>query len=100
MAKPHVKPPRRVPHRTCVGCRTVNAKRALTRVVRGPEGVRPDPTGKADGRGAYIHNRRSCWERALTGDTLERALRTTLTEAERESLWQIGQTMPDDGSEP
>ncbi len=69
---------RHVPQRTCVGCQEVLPKRALIRVVRGPEGVHIDPTGKAPGRGAYLHDRRSCWERALQG-SLARALRTALT---------------------
>jgi predicted RNA-binding protein YlxR (DUF448 family) len=90
-AGPRVK---RVPQRTCVGCRQVLAKRTLVRLVRGPDGVRIDPTGKAAGRGAYLHNQRSCWEQALKGGHLARALRTELGEADRERLWQVGQAMP------
>jgi predicted RNA-binding protein YlxR (DUF448 family) len=75
-------PARRVPQRTCVGCRTVLPKRQLVRLVRGADGmVRVDPTGKAQGRGAYLHDRRSCWQKALTGHALEQALKVTLTEA-------------------
>jgi predicted RNA-binding protein YlxR (DUF448 family) len=55
------------------------------RVVRGPEGVSIDPTGKAPGRGAYVHQKRSCWDRALKG-SLSRALRTELTNEELEKL--------------
>jgi hypothetical protein len=55
------------------------------RVVRGPEGVSIDPTGKAPGRGAYVHEKRSCWDRALKG-SLSRALRTELTNEELEKL--------------
>ncbi len=54
-----------VPQRTCVGCRTVMAKRQLVRVVRTADGVLVDPTGKLAGRGAYLHDRRSCWESGL-----------------------------------
>ena len=64
--RPRVK---RMPQRTCVGCHQVLAKRALVRLVCGPDGVRVDPTGKANGRGAYLHNQRSCWERALKGES-------------------------------
>lgn len=67
-----------MPQRTCVGCREVLEKRALIRIVRGPHGVQIDPTGKAPGRGAYLHNLRSCWESALQG-SLAKALRTELT---------------------
>lgn len=76
---------RHVPQRTCVGCREVLAKRSLTRVVRGPNGVAIDPSGKAPGRGAYVHELRSCWDKALKG-SLNRALRTELTEKELEEL--------------
>jgi predicted RNA-binding protein YlxR (DUF448 family) len=68
-----------------VGCRQVLAKRSLIRVVRGPEGVRVDPTGKAPGRGAYVHDQESCWEAALRGP-LARALRTELTSEVRQAL--------------
>jgi predicted RNA-binding protein YlxR (DUF448 family) len=69
---------RHVPHRTCVGCRQVLPKRSLIRVVRGPDGVKVDLSGKASGRGAYLHDKRSCWQLALQGP-LARALRTELS---------------------
>lgn len=76
-----------LPQRTCVGCRAVNAKRQLVRLVRSAEGrVTVDPTGKAAGRGAYLHNRRACWQAALKGPALNQALRITLTEADRAEL--------------
>ena len=56
---------RHVPQRTCIGCRTVLAKRELIRLVRTPDGVFVDPTGRLAGRGTYLHNQRSCWEQAL-----------------------------------
>jgi uncharacterized protein len=76
---------RHIPLRTCIGCREVIAKRSLTRVVRTADGVKLDPTGKAAGRGAYLHNNRSCWQKALKGP-LARALKTELTEQDREEL--------------
>ena len=76
---------RHVPQRTCVGCRQVIEKRGLIRVVRGPEGVAIDPSGKAPGRGAYVHEQRTCWDRALKG-SLSKALRTGLTDKELEEL--------------
>lgn len=85
MAKPGTR--RRAPQRTCVVCRTTSDKRALTRLVRTADnGVLIDPSGKANGRGAYLCDQRSCWERALTSDVLARALRTTLTDADRERI--------------
>lgn len=74
-----------VPQRTCVGCREVLPKRSLIRIVRTPDGVMIDPTSKEPGRGAYIHDRRECWQQALKG-SLSRALRVELTEEERQRL--------------
>jgi len=76
---------RHVPQRTCVGCRQVVAKRALIRIVKGPDGITIDPSGKAPGRGAYIHKAASCWNSALSG-SLSKALRTKLTEEESNKL--------------
>ena len=82
MSKKTQKRVKHVPQRTCVGCRTVIAKRTLTRIVRTPEGIIIDPTGKANGRGAYLHNQRSCWERGLKG-ALAQSLKVELSAADR-----------------
>jgi len=74
-----------VPQRTCVGCREVLPKRTLIRIVTGPEGVIVDPTGKTHGRGAYLHDRRSCWMRGING-ALDHALKTELTAQEKGKL--------------
>jgi predicted RNA-binding protein YlxR (DUF448 family) len=44
-----------------------------------------DPKGKISGRGAYLHDRRSCWERGLKG-ALANALKIELTDEDREKL--------------
>ncbi len=84
---------RHVPQRTCVGCRETLSKRALIRVVRTPEGVRVDPSGKLPGRGAYLHDRVTCWERGLKG-ALGNALKTTINTEEREALLAFMATLP------
>jgi len=89
------KRPKHTPQRTCVGCRTVLPKRSLIRLVRRPEGVQIDPTGKLAGRGAYLHNRRSCWERGLKG-TLAHALKATLTPDDLERLRQFMLSLPEE----
>ena len=76
---------RHIPQRTCVGCRETLAKQTLTRIVRSPDGVQVDLTGKLSGRGAYLHNQRECWDKALKG-ALANALRTKLTAEERTAL--------------
>jgi predicted RNA-binding protein YlxR (DUF448 family) len=79
--------PRHVPQRTCVACRQVAGKRELVRIVRTPTGaVEVDPTGKKNGRGAYLHADPACWETALRRKALQHALKTELTEADRQAL--------------
>lgn len=76
-----------IPQRTCVGCRTGSAKREFVRVVRTPEdAVDVDPTGKRNGRGAYLCAQSSCWEEALKKDKLSRALRTNVSAQDAEAL--------------
>lgn len=73
------------------------AKRQLVRLVRGADGsVKVDPTGKAAGRGAYLHNRRSCWTNGLSSGALERALKVTLIDADRVALAAHGQHYSDE----
>lgn len=74
-----------VPQRTCVGCRDVLPKRTMIRIVRTAEGVKIDPSGKLAGRGAYLHDRRSCWEQGLRG-ALAHALKATINAEERATL--------------
>jgi uncharacterized protein len=69
------------------------AKRQLVRVVRTANGVLVDPTGKLAGRGAYLHDRRSCWESGLTA-SLAHALKTELSAADRERLEAFMNTLP------
>jgi predicted RNA-binding protein YlxR (DUF448 family) len=76
-----------IPQRTCVVCRRTFPKREVNRIVRSPEGeVHLDPTGKAPGRGAYLCNDLACWEKAVTSQVLDRALKTKLTPAQRAAL--------------
>ncbi|MEW6178669.1 MAG: YlxR family protein [Chloroflexota bacterium] len=95
MAKKPAQRTKHIPQRTCVGCRQVMAKRVLIRIVRTPQGVQIDPTGKLAGRGAYVHEDRQCWERALKG-ALAHALKTELTEQERMILTEYMQTLPEE----
>lgn len=76
-----------IPQRTCVACREKKDKRLLTRIVRSPDdGVVIDLTGKRNGRGAYLCGQESCWDRALNGQLLDKALKTEVTAEEKELL--------------
>ena len=86
--------PRHIPIRTCAVCREQGSKRGLTRVVRQPDGtVAIDPSGRLNGRGAYICDKASCWERAASTDVLAKALNVDLTPEFREDLRQFGLTV-------
>jgi predicted RNA-binding protein YlxR (DUF448 family) len=68
-----------------VGCKEVQAKNSLIRIVRTQTGVEIDPTGKLPGRGAYLHKRRSCWNHGIAG-SISHALKFELSDADREKL--------------
>lgn len=91
---------RHVPQRTCIACREQEGKRALIRIVRTPEGrVEIDATGKASGRGAYLHALRTCWEKALKRGTITAALKITPAKNDVEALRAFGTTLPVEGGE-
>ena len=74
--------PKKVPMRMCVGCREMKEKKSLVRVVRTTEGeIRMDPTGKANGRGAYVCPDPACLEKAVRQKQLERALEARIDES-------------------
>jgi predicted RNA-binding protein YlxR (DUF448 family) len=71
--------PRREPVRTCVACRQEAGKRSLVRVVRDASGVATvDATGRAPGRGAYLHRDPVCVEIARKKRALDRALKASV----------------------
>ena len=77
------------PQRTCIGCRRVRSKRELVRLVLPAEGpVAVDPTGKRNGRGAYIcrESGTTCIEQARKRKAVARALRAEPDRIDHESL--------------
>ncbi len=74
---------RHEPRRTCVACRQEGTKDELVRLVRGPDGVAVDASGRAPGRGAYLHRRAECVELARKRGALGRALRSPVPD----SVW-------------
>ncbi|NJN55694.1 MAG: YlxR family protein [Anaerolineae bacterium] len=80
--------PRHVPQRTCVVCRQKFDKRRLTRIVHTTDaGVVVDPTGKQNGRGAYLCDQPSCWEKAShQPNILAQALKTGIKTEELVAL--------------
>ena len=65
-----------------MACRTARAKRELQRIVRTPDGgVVLDPTGRLNGRGAYVCVGTECLTNAIKKGALARALETPLPAA-------------------
>ena len=94
MSKTDNKPKKHIPQRTCVACREVNEKRSLIRIVRTPEGVAIDTTGRMPGRGAYIHDSKECWEKALKRGVLARSLKTEISQEDMETLQAYMDKLP------
>lgn len=82
------KRPKHIPQRSCIVCRQKTDKRQLHRIVRTPDvGVCLDPTGKRNGRGAYICSQSACWDKLLKNrQILNQALMTEVTDVEIETL--------------
>jgi hypothetical protein len=69
----------------------------LTRIVRTPEGrIIIDPTGKANGRGAYLCSERACWERAIKRRVLNHALKTEVDAESTQRLLEHAATLEGD----
>jgi predicted RNA-binding protein YlxR (DUF448 family) len=84
------------PVRTCIGCRETAAKSALVRLVRHIDGsIGIDSSGKAPGRGAYVHGP-DCLTLAAKRRALGRATRTTLQPGEAARLRKEMEETPEE----
>ncbi len=71
--------PRKVPMRRCIACREMKQKRELLRIVKCSDGeVSVDKTGRMNGRGAYVCNDSSCFEKAQKTKALNREFKTEI----------------------
>ena len=81
---------RKIPLRTCVITKESLPKQELLRIVRTPEGeVKPDETGKLNGRGAYIKKDISVLEKAKKSGILEKRLECKIEESVYEEIKKI-----------
>ncbi|MBA5850460.1 YlxR family protein [Clostridium sp. cel8] len=70
---------KKIPQRMCLGCMEMKPKRELIRIVKNKEGeVFLDPTGKKNGRGAYICKNITCLENAFKNKRLQKNLETNI----------------------
>ncbi|WEG11583.1 YlxR family protein [Pullulanibacillus sp. KACC 23026] len=81
---------RKIPMRKCVACQENKEKKALIRVVRSPEGiVSVDPTGRANGRGAYLCLDLSCIDLSESKNLLGKQLKATVDSSVYTSLREM-----------
>lgn len=65
---------KKIPMRTCVVTREKLPKKELVRIVRTNDGVIVDPTGKVNGRGAYLKIDKNVFEKAKQTKILDKHL--------------------------
>ena len=91
---------RKTPMRMCVGCREMQPKKSLIRVVRSPEGeISMDATGRKPGRGAYVCRSAACLQKALKQKQLERAFSCTLGAETHQALMDALQALEAENGE-
>ncbi|UZQ30080.1 MAG: YlxR family protein [Spiroplasma phoeniceum] len=79
---------KKIPLRKCVVSQQMLPKKELVRIVKTPNGeIIIDPTGKANGRGAYLRPTLEIYEKEKKSHSLERALKTKLTDQFYEMLY-------------
>lgn len=78
---------KKIPMRSCIVTKEKLPKQELIRVVRTPEGnVIVDPTGKANGRGAYLKKDESVFAKAQKSKILNRILEVEVSDEIFEEL--------------
>lgn len=61
------------PLRRCMACNEQKEKKDLLRIVKSKDGmIQIDPTGKKNGRGAYICKSEECLEKLIKSKRLEK----------------------------
>lgn len=81
---------RKVPERKCVVTGEMRPKKEMIRVVRNKEGdVFADPTGKKNGRGAYLTKRLEVINQAEESNILSRQLNANVDAAIYEELRKL-----------
>ncbi len=66
-------PKKKQPQRMCIVCGEIKDKKLLRRIVNSPSGIHYDPTGRMNGRGAYICDQPECAVNLKKKRALDRA---------------------------
>jgi len=78
---------KKIPQRTCVITHEKTDKRNLLRVVKDKEGtILVDPTGKLNGRGAYLKKDKLVIEKAKNNKVLDKILEIDIPDSIYEEL--------------
>jgi hypothetical protein len=78
---------KKIPFRMCAGCGQTKNKKDLIRIVKTPEEeIVLDPTGKKNGRGAYVCKSIDCLQKAIKTRGLERSLKAGIPSSVVETL--------------
>lgn len=81
---------KKVPERTCIGCKETKPKKELLRIVKDKENIISiDLTGKKNGRGAYICNSVECLEKAIKTNRLAKAFEQNIDKEIYEDLRDV-----------
>lgn len=78
---------KKIPQRKCIACQERDSKKGLMRIVKTKEGeIFLDPTGKANGRGAYICKDTECLKKAIKTKALNKAFKMEVPDSVYENL--------------
>lgn len=81
---------RKVPERKCVVTNELKPKKEMIRIVRNKEGdIFIDPSGKQNGRGAYLTIDRAIIEQAKTQKVLEKVFQTKIDDSLYDELEKL-----------
>lgn len=78
---------KKVPMRKCVGCGEMKNKKEMIRVLKTTEDeFILDATGKKNGRGAYLCQEKTCFEKAVKSKGFERSFKQAIPKEVYEKL--------------
>ncbi|MEG0238411.1 MAG: YlxR family protein [Clostridium sp.] len=78
---------KKVPQRKCIACQDRDSKKQLIRIVKNKDGqIFLDPSGKANGRGAYICQSLECLKKAIKTKALNKAFKVEVSNEVYEKL--------------
>ena len=67
---------KKIPQRNCIACQDRDNKKKLIRIVKNKDNeIFLDPSGRANGRGAYVCATHECLSKAIKSKALNRAFK-------------------------